>query len=138
MHSEELKYLCFMFGYESQFEELGLTISTIKSVLLDAESKQQELSHEGQEYIQRLKDVVYDVVDVMNEFNTMVHKEKIRKGSKKLRRFFSRSNQIFIAYTVSNEVKKLRSKLDNSAKDRQKMGLGESDVPTKRIEKPNA
>ncbi|KAL9238563.1 hypothetical protein vseg_012964 [Gypsophila vaccaria] len=137
LHSQELKEICSMFGYESQLDELKTTVFTIKSVLLDAESKHQELTHEGRDYIERLKDAVYDVDDLLDEFNTMVQKEKNRKGgkvSKKVRRFFSRSNQFLVAYTMSHEIKSLRSKLDKIVKDRQQFGFSDVYVPLKRRE----
>ncbi|KAL9238564.1 hypothetical protein vseg_012965 [Gypsophila vaccaria] len=137
LHSQELKEICSMFGYESQLDELKTTVFTIKSVLLDAESKYQELTHEGRDYIERLKDAVYDVDDLLDEFNTIVQKEKNKKGgkvSKKVRRFFSRSNQFLVAFNMSNEIKSLRSKLEKIAKDRQQFGLSDVYVPLKRKE----
>ncbi|XP_074312709.1 putative disease resistance protein RGA1 [Silene latifolia] len=124
-----------MFGYESQLDDLKLTVSTIKCVLIDAESKHQELGHGGREYIERLKEAVYDVDDLLDEFNTMVQKNKLIKGSKsskKVRRFFSRSNQVLVAFNMSREIKNLRSKLDKIAKDRQQFGFTDVYVPIKR------
>ncbi|XP_074312712.1 disease resistance protein RGA2-like [Silene latifolia] len=124
-----------MFGYESQLDDLKLTVSTIKCVLLDAESKHQELNNEGREYIERLKEAVYNVDDLLDEFNTMVQKNKLMKGgksSKKVRRFFSRSNQVLVAFNMSREIKNLRSKLDKIAKDRQQFGFTDVYVPIKR------
>ncbi|KAK9690460.1 hypothetical protein RND81_09G129200 [Saponaria officinalis] len=137
LHSEELRELCSMFGYDSELDDLKRTVFTIKSVLLDTESKQQELTHGGRDYIERLKDAVYDVDDLLDEFNTMVQKTKGMKGgkiSKKVRRFFSRSNQFLVAYNMSHEIKNLRSKLDKIAKDRQQFGFSDVYVPLKRRE----
>lgn len=53
--------MCSMFGYRSQFDELKGTVSTFKAVLLDADSKQEELSHEARDWIDKLKDAVYVV-----------------------------------------------------------------------------
>ncbi|XP_074312708.1 putative disease resistance protein RGA3 isoform X2 [Silene latifolia] len=124
-----------MFGYESQLDDLKLTVSTIKCVLLDAESKHQELNNEGREYIERLKEAVYNVDELLDQFNTMVQKNKLMKGgksSKKVRRFFSRSNQVLVAFNMSREIKNLRSKLDKIAKDRQQFGFTDVYVPIKR------
>ncbi|KAK9690346.1 hypothetical protein RND81_09G121500 [Saponaria officinalis] len=120
-----------MFGYESQLHDLKRTVFTIKSVLLDAESKHQQLTHGGRDYIERLKDAVYDV----HEFNTTVQKAKGMKGgkvSKKVRRFFSCSNHFLVAYNMSNEIKNLRNKLDKIARDRRQFGFSDVYLPIKK------
>ncbi|KAK9690458.1 hypothetical protein RND81_09G129100 [Saponaria officinalis] len=137
LHSEELREICSMFGYESELDDLKMTVFTIKSILLDTESKYQELTHGGRDYIERLKEAVYDVDDLLDEFNTMVQMAKSKKGgklSKKVRRFFSRSNQFVVAYNMSHEIKNLRSKLDKIAKDCQQFGFSDVYVPLKRRE----
>ncbi|KAL9238567.1 hypothetical protein vseg_012968 [Gypsophila vaccaria] len=137
LHSQELAEICSMFGYKSQLDDLKITVFTIESILLDAESKHQELTHGGRDYIERLKDTVYDVDDLLDEFNTMVQKAKGMKGgkvSKKVRRFFSRSNQFLVAYNMSHEIKNLRSKLDKIARDRQQFGFSDVYLPVKRRE----
>ncbi|XP_074312687.1 putative disease resistance protein RGA3 isoform X2 [Silene latifolia] len=121
-----------MLGYESELDELAVTVSTIKSVLLNAESKHQELSDEGRNYIDRLKEAVYDVDDLLDEFNTVVQREKMKNGGnvlKKVCRFFSPSNY---AFNMSCEIKKLTNKLDKIAKDHQQFGLSDVHVPLKR------
>ncbi|KAL9231990.1 hypothetical protein vseg_007142 [Gypsophila vaccaria] len=133
--SQEFKEICSMFGYESQLDELADTVNTIKAVLLDAELKHQELTHAGREFIEKLKDAVYDVDDVLDEFNTMVQKARGKndcKTFKKVRRFFSRSNQFLVAYNMSHEVKKLRKRLDNIAKNRQQYGFSDVFEPPKK------
>ncbi|XP_074286090.1 putative disease resistance protein RGA1 [Silene latifolia] len=132
--SQEFKEICSTFGYESQLDELADTVSTIKAVLFDADLKHQELTHGGREYIEKLKDAVYDVDDVLDEFNTMVLKAKKKNGGKtlkKMRRFFSRTNQFLVAFNMSREIKKLREKLDNIAKNRQQFGFSDVFVPPK-------
>ncbi|XP_021752545.1 disease resistance protein RGA2-like [Chenopodium quinoa] len=58
---------------------------TIKNFLLDADSKCQELTNEGQYWVQNLKDVVYDADDLLDEFNTISHQLKEMPGGKLLR-----------------------------------------------------
>uniref|UniRef100_A0A803KU77 Rx N-terminal domain-containing protein n=1 Tax=Chenopodium quinoa TaxID=63459 RepID=A0A803KU77_CHEQI len=53
---------------------------TIKNFLLDADSKCQELTNEGQYWVQNLKDVVYDADDLLDEFNTISHQLKEMPG----------------------------------------------------------
>ncbi|KAK9666473.1 hypothetical protein RND81_14G187300 [Saponaria officinalis] len=133
--SEEFKDICSMFEYESRLNELADTVSAIKVVLLDAELKHQELTHRGREFIEKLNDAVYDVDYVMNEFNTMFQKEKGENNGKtleKVRRFFSRSNQILVAHNMSHEVKNLREKLDSVAKNRQQFDFSDVFEPPKK------
>ncbi|KAK9666489.1 hypothetical protein RND81_14G188000 [Saponaria officinalis] len=132
--SQEFKEICSMFGYESKVEELADTVSTINAVLHDAELKHQELTQGGREYIERLKDAVYDVDDVLDEFNTLVRMENGKSNHqtlKKVRRLFSRSNPFLVCYNMFHEVKKLREKLDRIAKNRQQFGLSDVFEPPK-------
>ena len=72
LDSDVLKETCSMFGYESELEELKGTVSTIKAVLLDAEAKQQELSHEAKDWIDKLKGAVYDADDLLDTVTQQV------------------------------------------------------------------
>jgi len=76
LDSQVLREICSMFGYKSDLKELKGTVSTIRSVLLDAETKQQELSHEAKDWIEKLKDALYDVDDLLDEFNTITQQQQ--------------------------------------------------------------
>uniref|UniRef100_A0A803MMA5 Disease resistance N-terminal domain-containing protein n=1 Tax=Chenopodium quinoa TaxID=63459 RepID=A0A803MMA5_CHEQI len=81
-----------MWGYKSQLQDLNKTVSTIKNVLLHANSKR-ELSREAYDYIAEFKDVVYDADDLFDEFFTLVvlkllNGNKDDQFLKKVRRFF--------------------------------------------------
>lgn len=89
LQSKELSEVCSIFGYESQLHKLRNTVTTIKAVLLDVESKHQELTHEGQDWVEKLKDAVYDVDDLLDEYTTVAQQLKRVPGgniSKKVRR----------------------------------------------------
>ncbi|KAK9667053.1 hypothetical protein RND81_14G229100 [Saponaria officinalis] len=97
------------------------TITTIRKVLLLAESKDGELCHKAKDYIRRLKDAVYDADDLFDEFLTLAQLKQLHKGDKlseKVRSFFSsKKNSLTVAYSMSQRVKKIRKKLDRIASD---------------------
>lgn len=125
LDSDVLKETCSMFGYESELQELKGTVSTIKAVLLDAEVKQQELSHEAKDWIDKLKDALYDADDLLD---TVTQQERQMANGKnkifqKVQRFFSRSNQLIFAFNTSLDIKMIKKKLDDIAGDHSKFGL---------------
>ncbi|XP_074285878.1 putative disease resistance protein RGA1 [Silene latifolia] len=130
--SKAIKEICSIWGYESQLDELKNTITTIRLVLLDAESKDQ-LSHEAQHYIQKLQDAVYDADDLFDEFRTIAQlKQHTKDGklSEKVRDFFSsKKNTLTVAYSMSQEVKKLRKKLDGIASNHNRFGFSVDSRP---------
>ncbi|KAL2941345.1 Disease resistance protein RGA2, partial [Bienertia sinuspersici] len=69
----ELRKVCSIWGYKSQLEDLQNTVSTIKNVLFDAETR--ELTKEAQGYINELKDAVYDADDLFDEFVTLLKRD---------------------------------------------------------------
>uniref|UniRef100_A0A803KU84 Uncharacterized protein n=1 Tax=Chenopodium quinoa TaxID=63459 RepID=A0A803KU84_CHEQI len=137
LQCSELKELSSFFGvgYKSQLEDLQETVSTVKAVLQDAEIKQDQLSSEAQLWIQKLKDAVYDADDLLDEFVTLVKQKQLIKGqklSKNVSLFFSRYNPIKIAHSMSQEVKKIRRKLDAIAKNHSQFGISIDPQPIRR------
>ncbi|XP_057247918.1 putative disease resistance protein RGA1 [Beta vulgaris subsp. vulgaris] len=123
----ELKEICSYFGYESQLADLQRTVSTVKAVLLDAETKL-ELSNEAQLWIEELKDAIYNADDLFDKFVTLTEQKQRHvmeggKASKKVRRFFSRHNPFSFAYNMSQEVKKIREEIDAIAINHTKFGF---------------
>lgn len=133
LQTNELRELCSMFGHESQLADLEDTVKTIKGVLLDADSKHQELSNQGKDWVGKLKDAIYDADDLLDEINTVVQQQGDTLYEK-VCRFFSGRNQLFYAASTSRKIKKLRKKLDSIAKDHTQFGLGEMYEPIKRRE----
>ncbi|XP_057247921.1 putative disease resistance protein RGA4 [Beta vulgaris subsp. vulgaris] len=123
----KLKEICSYFGYESQLADLQRTVSTVKAVLRDAETKI-ELSNEAQLWIEELKDAIYNADDLFDKFVTLTeHKQREvmedGKLSKQVRRFFSRHNPFSFAYNMSHEVKKIREEIDAIASNHTKFGF---------------
>ncbi|KAK9667058.1 hypothetical protein RND81_14G229600 [Saponaria officinalis] len=124
--SDDIREICTIWGYKSHLDDLKDTITTIRKVLLDAESKG-ELCHQAEDYIRKLKDVVYDADDLFDEFLTLVELKQHNKGGKlsgKVRDFFSsKKNSLSVAYSMSRGVKKIRKKLDNIASNHNTFGF---------------
>ncbi|XP_048492253.1 putative disease resistance protein RGA1 [Beta vulgaris subsp. vulgaris] len=123
----ELKEICSYFGYESQLADLQRTVSTVKAVLRDAETRL-ELSNEAQLWIEELKDAIYNADDLFDKFVTLTEEKQRHvmeggKASKKVRRFFSRHNPFSFAYNMSQEVKKIREEIDAIAINHTKFGF---------------
>ncbi|XP_074285877.1 putative disease resistance protein RGA1 [Silene latifolia] len=123
--SEAIREICSIWGYESELDDLKDTITTIRKVLLDAESKDQ-LSHKAQDYIQKLNDAVYDADDLFDEFQTLVELKQHNndnKLSEKVRDFFSKKNTLSVAYSMSRGVKKIRKQLGAIASNHNTFGF---------------
>ncbi|XP_068646249.1 disease resistance protein RGA2-like [Aristolochia californica] len=82
---EEIKLI---WGVEEELEKLLRTLSAIRSVLADAEEKQ-ETSQLLKDWLRKLKDVAYDAEDVVDEFMIEAVRKKMEKGSES-----SRVNQV--------------------------------------------
>ncbi|KAK9667018.1 hypothetical protein RND81_14G226700 [Saponaria officinalis] len=131
--SQVIREICSIWGYKSQLDNLRDTITTIRQVLLDAESKNGKLCHEAQDYILKLKNAVYDADDLFDEFLTLAKLKQQNKGGKlseKVRDFFStKKNSVSVAYSMSREVKKLKKKLDSIASNHNTFGFSIDSQP---------
>ncbi|KAL2920516.1 Disease resistance protein RGA2 [Bienertia sinuspersici] len=126
--SEVIKEVCDMWNYKSQLDELKETVSTIHKVLLDADARR-ELSNADQDYIDKLKDAVYDADDLFDEFLTLAELKQLRPLNKrgkiyeKVRCFFSSKNQLGQAYRMSRDVKHIKKRLGDIADCHKKFGF---------------
>ncbi|GAB2296997.1 hypothetical protein Dimus_031102 [Dionaea muscipula] len=117
--SRALEEIAAARGFEDQLEKLKDTVKTIKGVLSDADQRQ-EGSQAVKLWLERLGSVVYDADDLFDEFSTMATRKELMTGSKlskKVRRFFSSSNQPAFARKMARQVKEIRERLDGIAKD---------------------
>ncbi|KAG6632097.1 hypothetical protein CIPAW_13G135700 [Carya illinoinensis] len=111
--SQTLKEASLFCGVTDELHKLESTVSTIQAVLLDAE-EQQVVNHEVRHWLEKLKDIVYD----------MMTRDKM---AKKVRIFFSKSNQLVYDLKMGHEIKAIRQKLDAISSDR-KFHLEERNV----------
>ncbi|PRQ44726.1 putative P-loop containing nucleoside triphosphate hydrolase, leucine-rich repeat domain, L [Rosa chinensis] len=107
--------ICLAWGVKTDLQKLERTMSTIKSVLFDAEEKQ--VSDKGvQSWLRQVKDVFRDAEDVLDEFECEALKREVVKTyystARKVRRFFSSSNPIAFRLRVGHEIIEIRGRLD--------------------------
>ncbi|XP_021753586.1 putative disease resistance protein RGA4 [Chenopodium quinoa] len=123
-----IKEICDKWGYKSQLQDLIKTVSTIKNVLLDADSKR-KLPYETRGYIEDLKAAIYDADDLFDEFFILAELKlldgnKDDKFLKKVRRFFSgKKKEVSQAYRMSRQVKDIKKQLDTIVSNHHKFGL---------------
>ncbi|XP_074287787.1 putative disease resistance protein RGA1 [Silene latifolia] len=108
----QLQAVCSVSNCKSELDDLQNTVETVRAVLMDADAKQDSLNFQEQNYIQELKDAVYDADDVFDEFLTLV-KNKQQLKSNKVKSFFSRFK--LLTHKLSSKVKTVNDKLDTIA-----------------------
>ncbi|KAJ0047955.1 hypothetical protein Pint_16957 [Pistacia integerrima] len=75
--------LSLLWNLDSDLRRLQRTMSAIKAVLLDAETKQTQ-NHQLRDWLGKLKDVFYDVEDVLDEFDFQASRRS-QQGSSTLK-----------------------------------------------------
>ncbi|XP_074313178.1 disease resistance protein RGA2-like [Silene latifolia] len=122
-----LKETFFTFVSSDRLEKLKGSVTTVKSLLLDAANKD-ELSETVRDYINKLKDVVYDADDLFDELVTRAERKDFDDDN-----IFEKVCQLFLSIETSVKVRELRLKLDDIADDHAKFGLGISTTPHRRV-----
>ncbi|XVF37651.1 hypothetical protein REPUB_Repub20aG0028000 [Reevesia pubescens] len=118
-------------GVKAEISKLKDTISFIKAVLRDAEEQQRNKNHEVTIWVGQLKDVLYDVDDLLDDFSTEALRRKIMSGNemvKEVRVFFSKSNQIAYSLKMGRRVIAIRERLDKIAADKAKFHFSDNPV----------
>jgi Leucine-rich repeat (LRR) protein len=121
-----------LWGAKDDLEKLQKTVSAIKAVLLDAEEKQVQ-SHAIKDWVENLKDALYEADDVLDNFSTeSLRREQMtrNKKAKKVRIFFSKSNQLAYGLKMAHNIKAIREKLDAINANRMEFHLVERVVET--------
>ena len=116
------------FGVKTDIECLRDTVSTIRAVILDAE-KQSSHSHQIKDWLSKLKDVLHDADDLLDDFSTQVLRQKVMSGNKmikEVRIFFSSSNQLAFSLKIGHEIKAIRERLNAIAKDKEAFHFSQS------------
>ncbi|KAM1184913.1 hypothetical protein PS2_013968 [Malus domestica] len=115
--SEEI---CLAWGVKADLQNLRRTMSTIKDVLLDAEEKQAR-NDDLSSWLRELKDVFLDAEDLLDEFECEALRRQVVHGSgitRKVRRFFSRSNPVAFDLRVGHGIKEIRARLQELKEDK--------------------
>ncbi|XP_048131405.1 disease resistance protein RGA2-like [Rhodamnia argentea] len=103
-----------IYSVKDEIHELEDTMAAITAVLLDAE-EQQAKNHGLQLWLRRLRDVLYDAEDVLDELECEALRKQVinRYGGikEKVRRFFSLSNTLILRAKISHKSKEIRETL---------------------------
>ncbi|WRX11967.1 Leucine-rich repeat - like 10, partial [Theobroma cacao] len=113
--SSALQELSLASNVKAELTKLEEIVSIIKAVLLDAEEQHNSNNQGVKVWLKQLKDAVYDVDDLLDDFSTEVLQRKTMKGneiSKKVRIFFSKSNQLSYRLKLGHRVKASSGKLE--------------------------
>ncbi|CAN6587300.1 unnamed protein product [Malus baccata var. baccata] len=115
--SEEI---CLAWGVQADLQKLGRTVSIIKDVLVDTQEKQAR-NGDLRSWLQQLKDVFLDAEDLLDEFECEALRRQVVRGSgttRKVRRFFSRSNPVAFRLRVGHGIKDIRERLHELKEDK--------------------
>nr|XP_023894317.1 putative disease resistance protein RGA3 [Quercus suber] len=116
-----LKEVALIWGVNDEINKLKERVSIISAVILDAEAKQHD-SAEIKLWLQRLKDAMCDADDLLDEISTAALRREVMtrdKKAKKVRIFFSKSNQLAYGVRMGHKVKEMRERLVAIAAERQ-------------------
>ncbi|XP_050153956.1 putative disease resistance protein RGA3 [Malus sylvestris] len=109
-----------IWGVQDEFNKLHQTVAGFQAVLLDAEQKQ--ANNEVKLWLQSVEDAVYEADDVLDEFNAEAQRRHMVPGntklSKKVRLFFSSSNQLVFGLKMGHKVKDINKRLNEVASRR--------------------
>ncbi|KAJ7949200.1 NBS-LRR type disease resistance protein [Quillaja saponaria] len=120
-----------LWNVKDEIRKMKKSVTAIKAVLLDAEAKQ-DTNAGVREWVERLKDAALDADDLLDDFSTEVlHRQLMtqNKQGKKVRIFFSKSNQLVYAHKMGRKLRKIRERLDEINDDKSKCGLIERSNP---------
>ncbi|KAK9178242.1 hypothetical protein WN943_027432 [Citrus x changshan-huyou] len=112
---EELLLFC---GVKNDLHKLKEKLTTVKSVVLDAEEKQNH-NRRLSDWLGKLKDACYDAEDVLDEFEVEDQRRQVMKQrsiGRKFRNFFGSSNPIAFRFRMGHQIKKIRERFDEIAK----------------------
>ncbi|KAK4285501.1 hypothetical protein QN277_002192 [Acacia crassicarpa] len=113
-------------------ERMKNTVRAIRATLLDAEEKANNSNHQVSNWLARLKDVLYDADDLLDDLSAEALRRKImtqNKVAKKVRIFFSESNQLAYNLKMAHKLRELWETLDEIENDRRQFNL--TDQPLK-------
>ncbi|KAB8867455.1 hypothetical protein FH972_026779 [Carpinus fangiana] len=70
-------------GFKDELQQLRNTVSTIQAMLLDAE-EQQAQNLAVKDWLQKLKDAMYDADDLLDDFSTQLLRRQVMARDKKM------------------------------------------------------
>ncbi|XP_050245841.1 putative disease resistance protein RGA1 [Quercus robur] len=116
-------------GVRSDLKKLEDIVLAVKAVLCDAEEKQAS-DQRLRTWLGKLKDVLNDAENVLDEFQYRVLQKEVMKRywstSKKVRYFFSCPNPLVFRFEMAHKIKDIRGRVDNIAADKDKFNLAQA------------
>ena len=91
--SSTLKQIGSIWGVKDDLEKMNNTVLAIQAVLEDAE-EQQVQNHQDKQWLMKLREVVFDADDLLNNFSTQVFQRKVMGGDKIWQRRYAFSFQV--------------------------------------------
>ncbi|XP_068639630.1 putative disease resistance protein RGA3 [Aristolochia californica] len=123
-----------VWGVEEELRRLSSTLSAINSLMADAEEKQLH-SYTMRDWLGKLKEVVYDVEDVVDDFNVQTPQAKqagdaVESNLRKRVRnsLLSLKNKVPFRHEIGKMIQDIRKRLDEIAKERAQFHLSEMSV----------
>ncbi|KAL6314301.1 hypothetical protein AAG906_018997 [Vitis piasezkii] len=109
---QETRSMC---GVPKERTKLTEKLGTIKAVLQNAEEKQHQNDHGIKDWVRRLKGVVYDADDLLDDYAT----HYLQRGgfARQVSDCFSSSNQVVFRFKMSRRLKDINERLDAIEKD---------------------
>ncbi|XP_061369963.1 putative disease resistance protein RGA1 [Gastrolobium bilobum] len=125
-----------IYGVMDDLENLKRTLESIKVVLSDAEQRQDKdaaIEH----WIRRLKEVLYDADNLLDDLEIKDLRRKVNDHSKvmsKVRDFFSSENPLAFRSKLARKIEKIQKQFSDVAEDISKLKLNSSLVILKQNE----
>ncbi|XP_042498869.1 putative disease resistance protein RGA4 [Macadamia integrifolia] len=119
-------------GVKKDIKKLSTTLMKIQALLKDAEDRQMK-ENSVQLWLQELKDVAYDIDDVLDEWGTEILKSSIVEGVDDHDKKVCPANlfvsprfcfkQFGLRHDIGHKIKDIKEKLDDIASDKEKFGF---------------
>ncbi|XP_065631046.1 disease resistance protein RGA2-like [Quercus suber] len=95
-----------LWGIKHELENIKNTVSRIQAVLQDA-AEQQNHNHQVRDWLDKLKDVVYDADDLLSEFSTEASRRRAVSGNKMAKKVGMDEDCLMLATRLLPHLKKL-------------------------------
>ncbi|KAK4591922.1 hypothetical protein RGQ29_016407 [Quercus rubra] len=95
-----------LWGIKHELENIKNTVSRIQAILQDA-AEQQNHNHQVRDWLDKLKDVVYDADDLLSEFSTEASRRRAVSGNKMAKKVGIDEDCLVLATRLLPQLKKL-------------------------------
>ncbi|KAL4376470.1 hypothetical protein GQ457_02G040850 [Hibiscus cannabinus] len=129
LSSPLLQQLGLWWNFKDDLQDLQSIVSAIKAVLLDAEERSAR-SNSVKDCLEKLKDALYDADDILDDIQTEAMRKDLMSGNKyakKVRLFFSSSNQFAYGLKMGRKIKDIKATLRSIQNETKMFNLVERD-----------